>query len=131
MKTKIIVSIFSCLLLASCMQTQAEHTTQKETRLWQQANAQASKDCAQFPRADRAQAMAADACIGNVVRKIVMPYAAYPDLVAHLIEDQSAVNSRYAAGQIDQKQADAEARQLQARYQAVVMARLQGMVNAK
>lgn len=123
---RILSAAVLCLALSACVQTKEVSTAKKEANLWRTANSRAAKECSSFPKADRSRALAANNCVANIVRKVVLPYAAYPDLVVNLIDAQAETSRRYHDGKIDQSHANAEAQQLQAQYQASVMHRLYG-----
>jgi len=115
------------LSLSACAAPYAAQVTEKEHKLWKEANQRVSRECSPaYPRADRAKALDADRCVAGVVRSSVLPHAPFPDLVEKLIQDQSVVSKNYFDGKIDLDRANAEAQQLQARYQAEVMQRLHG-----
>jgi hypothetical protein len=123
---KKIIPVLALLALAGCAQSMAGHAANKEKQLWRDANSRAARECAAFPRSDRTKAVEAGRCVAAIVRATVMPHAPYPDLVEQLIQEQAGVSEKYRDGKIDLQQANAEALQLQARYQAQVMQRLHG-----
>ena len=94
--------------------------------LWQKAGKRSAAECTTSSKDDPADALVASACVGKIVRETVLPRATFPDLVVKLIDEQAAVSQKFYDRKITRLQADAEARQLQSRYQALVAARLHG-----
>lgn len=116
--------LLALLPLASCLQSDADFRIAKEGKLWRRAHAETAQACARYDGAKPAQAIAAADCAGDIVRRRVMPYAVFPDLVVALIRDQRSVAERLQSGAIDAARADAERRQLQSRYQTEITLRL-------
>lgn len=116
--------LLALLPLASCLQSDADFRIAKEGKLWHHAHAETAQACARFDGAKAAEAVAAADCAGDIVRRRVLPYAVFPDLVVALIADQRNVAERLQSGKIDAARANAERRQLQSRYQTEITLRL-------